>query len=909
MSNIVPITSEPDEPDIPGPNPNRLSFTLEEMLAEFENGAVPRSKYWKELITALYDTANHVVTGVTSVADVRPDNVGNIPLLPKDIDAPAMVRMDGADSNNQQTNQDVFGRSLFYGDACKVVHQYGAYYEVLAGTAYVAGIRFFYPGMQELLIEEVPNKVWVDVSWPSDAMENREPVIKIFSSNENQVDYIDENGIEHYLDKVALLSSSNDLIDSRKTQENISSIFETFQPVTHDNVLLAQADTNINRCYIKVGDNQKNYKKILESDSIPSDGFKDAGGNIWERIKETKNFVDSDALQKSQLLMFFGMDWSNNPLTGIQGVTLTPDNKFVFVSQNVRGESDQNNAPDESLNVAKYSIFTDGAEHEPEESTVGLLRTGHGQDLSMLYDGDDVYLFTQGTNPDDSIVNIENLKGEMVDIQFPNAGRQIARIKWNGANTTDSDVQLYKVLPDFNKDDFETYYYKITPSVSDDGKFLVGHTQNMRGRNFQRVYVWNLDAILNGNITPISFFNIPPSLGDGGLEYFAVQSIYCYNNVIYIVRGYVDPDGEKAVMAFSMNGELIYNSNISADTSGMTGTITKLEPEGVHISCIGINGFDDSMYMGFNVNTKTEAKYSLVEFGTGNVIGYKNKPTHQSSPGAVHFPGNSIDVTWNAGSFLFLGTWSSDGHYRSVFDIGENRISYRGSYFNIGYNGSFVGTFTDSDRYTLFLRTENTEANGGSISLYGNSDSSIAAGQVQLKSGNGVEIKLLDDRISFSHWLRPINDGIADLASASARMNELFAKNDAINTSDENEKLIDEIPGEWLNAAFNIHQIRFKWLDEIEAYKSGARNIPRWHIGYGAQSVYKVLVNAGIENPWELSFMCKDALEKELDDGSVLPIIDENTGLQKERWGLRIEELNTLKLAAIERKLAKLESK
>ena len=149
-SNIVPLSS--DQP-AKQESPNRLSFTLEEMLKEFNNGAVPRSKYWRELITALYDTANHVVTGVTSVADVRPDNVGNIPLLPKDIDAPAMVRMDGADANTQQTNQDVFGRSLFYGDACKVVHQYGAYYEVLAGTAYVAGIRFFYPGMQELLID------------------------------------------------------------------------------------------------------------------------------------------------------------------------------------------------------------------------------------------------------------------------------------------------------------------------------------------------------------------------------------------------------------------------------------------------------------------------------------------------------------------------------------------------------------------------------------------------------------------------------------------------------------------------------------------------------------------------------------------------------------------------------------
>ncbi len=210
-TNIVPISDQPASQE---ESPNRLSFTLEEMLKEFENGAVPRSKFWQELITALYDTANHVVTGVTAVADVKPDNIGNIPLLPKDIDAPAMVRMDGADANTRQTNQDVFGRSLFYGDACKVVHQYGAYYEVLAGEAYVAGIRFFYPGMQELLIEEVPNKVWFDVSWPSEPMNHRKAVIDIILSKEDLKDYV-ENGIQHYLEIISLLDEKGFAEDAR----------------------------------------------------------------------------------------------------------------------------------------------------------------------------------------------------------------------------------------------------------------------------------------------------------------------------------------------------------------------------------------------------------------------------------------------------------------------------------------------------------------------------------------------------------------------------------------------------------------------------------------------------------------------------------------------------------------------
>ena len=285
-NNIIPLNKGQVE------SKNRLSFTLEEMLKEFENGAIPRSKYWRELITALYDTANHVVTGVTSVANVKPDNVGNIPLLPKDIDAPAMVRMDGADSNNQQTNQDVFGRSLFYGDACKVVHQYGAYYEVLAGTAYVAGIRFFYPGMQELLIEEVPNKVWVDVSWPSDPMISREPVVNIFLSN-NEHDNNAADDIYHYVEKLSEINSDNENLDCRNSSFNPSLIrIDQTQAITHNTVDEASSDDNTNRSYIKVASTLDYYKKVKET---PYD-FIDKSGHLWRLYTKSFHFVDSDVI-------------------------------------------------------------------------------------------------------------------------------------------------------------------------------------------------------------------------------------------------------------------------------------------------------------------------------------------------------------------------------------------------------------------------------------------------------------------------------------------------------------------------------------------------------------------------------------------------------------------------------------
>ncbi len=292
-TNIVPISDQPASQE---ESPNRLSFTLEEMLKEFENGAVPRSKFWQELITALYDTANHVVTGVTAVADVKPDNIGNIPLLPKDIDAPAMVRMDGADANTQQTNQDVLGRSLFYGDACKVVHQYGAYYEVLAGEAYVAGIRFFYPGMQELLIEEsdLPTSVWVDVSWPSDPMEERGAVVEVVVSDEEQSDYIGADSIVHYLEKIALIEIDSSALDLRYAQAEpvkIPARNEAQIDVTEDISKLNLSGFNqlLTAGFSKNNDRGSSSFFMIPEDSSSQDGDRggrrDSAGNWWELNK------------------------------------------------------------------------------------------------------------------------------------------------------------------------------------------------------------------------------------------------------------------------------------------------------------------------------------------------------------------------------------------------------------------------------------------------------------------------------------------------------------------------------------------------------------------------------------------------------------------------------------------------
>ncbi len=114
-----------------------------------------------------------------------------------------------------KSNQDIYGRQLFYGDACKVVPHFGDYYDVLAGDGYIAGIRFSFPGQEQLLIDKLPAYVYVDLSFPSDPMKEREPVVKIVVSEvELAGNYSDDGGVHHVV-KLAVVNSDKSIADNR----------------------------------------------------------------------------------------------------------------------------------------------------------------------------------------------------------------------------------------------------------------------------------------------------------------------------------------------------------------------------------------------------------------------------------------------------------------------------------------------------------------------------------------------------------------------------------------------------------------------------------------------------------------------------------------------------------------------
>lgn len=196
------------------------------------------------------------------------------------------ARTNGIDERARKSNEDVFGRQLFFGDTCKVVADGGEYYKVLAGEkAYVAGIEFGFEGKRILIDEgDLPTSVWVDVSQKGNAMSDIQPVIEVVVSNEDLIDHVDNDGVFHYLEKIAIFQDN--ILDVRQYTEQGTVIRkDQTQPVTYSSLSDAASEDNTNREYIRAGDNLSSiYKRSSQQDfdSVPDDErFKDPKGNLF----------------------------------------------------------------------------------------------------------------------------------------------------------------------------------------------------------------------------------------------------------------------------------------------------------------------------------------------------------------------------------------------------------------------------------------------------------------------------------------------------------------------------------------------------------------------------------------------------------------------------------------------------
>jgi hypothetical protein len=122
-------------------------------------------------------------------------------------------RLNGIDERERLANLDIYGHEGFLDDGWKVTGSAGTY-SVVAGIGYVGGIRAKSVAPHEVLTSTFPNEIWLNVSLQGD-ISDMTAVAEFVIDTGPFEDYVDGNGITHYLTKIADIDAAGDVDDGR----------------------------------------------------------------------------------------------------------------------------------------------------------------------------------------------------------------------------------------------------------------------------------------------------------------------------------------------------------------------------------------------------------------------------------------------------------------------------------------------------------------------------------------------------------------------------------------------------------------------------------------------------------------------------------------------------------------------
>ena len=163
--------------------------------------------------------------------------------------------------------------------------------------------------------------------------------------------------------------------------------------------------------------------------------------------------------------------------------------------------------------------------------------------------------------------------------------------------------------------------------------------------------------------------------------------------------------------------------------------------------------------------------------------------------------------------------------------------------------------------------------------------------------------------------LRPNADNTIKLGRTAQRWSEVFAGNGTINTSDETEKDLDVLAVEEYNKVLDAVEstliVSFQFKDSVAS--KGVDNA-RVHFGIGAQTLKANFEAQGLD-PFKYGVLCWDEWEEELEDvfgddgqGNQVKVGTQVVLAAGSRYGIRYDQLETLKIACLDRRLNLLEA-
>lgn len=198
------------------------------------------------------------------------------------------ARLAGMDELTRQLAKDMNGKNWFIDDGFKVVPRATTNtFDVLSGAGYVNGLRIEQVNDHILTLNSYPKFVYVDAYFDGDASSTWKPQHSFSVSNSELSDYIDGEGKQHYVLKIAAITNENTVEDLR----SIDGLAEKISMLTQRNKEI-QSQFDASQISLK---NSPEFKKSgmfngakstsILSDSIGAGAFApNLFSNGWARL-------------------------------------------------------------------------------------------------------------------------------------------------------------------------------------------------------------------------------------------------------------------------------------------------------------------------------------------------------------------------------------------------------------------------------------------------------------------------------------------------------------------------------------------------------------------------------------------------------------------------------------------------
>ncbi|WP_368229823.1 phage tail protein [Aeromonas sp. R10-1] len=160
------------------------------------------------------------------------------------------ARLRGMDDDLRLQALQLFGPATFYGDGFKLVNEAGVY-KVQPGVAYVGGLRAQLDEVRKITPGAKPVGLWLDIYRAGSLLNAWVNHFTLTLSVPALTDYVDGNGNQHHVTKVAIINSDGSVTDLRRKR-----IIELSGDVTGKGILEDAQGVNI---VVEVKDNSHGH--------------------------------------------------------------------------------------------------------------------------------------------------------------------------------------------------------------------------------------------------------------------------------------------------------------------------------------------------------------------------------------------------------------------------------------------------------------------------------------------------------------------------------------------------------------------------------------------------------------------------------------------------------------------------